>query len=224
MSEHLIPRHSKKQHAQDGQFDVFPSYKGGHTTIYGGYVWEYVGHHRLANKWGFAAQHRLVGEDIYGGPLPKGYVVHHCDENRTNNHPTNLEVMTQREHRSHHAKQTALRSKIPLDADKTKRLLSELGGIKPTARALGISHSTLRNRFPELCAPYQRTSPTKIDCPRDIERILLFASDPSVGLREAAQTLNMSARTIRRICDARSVPWVKQIRCDAGKKKPIRKG
>jgi hypothetical protein len=179
-------------------------------------VYEFVGQHPRANKWGFVAQHRLVGEDIHGGSIPKGYVVHHRDEIRTNNHPDNLEVMTSQAHRRRHAAQVASWCKVPLDVEKVKKLLAELGGIKPAARALGISHSTLRNRMPDLCLPYRRVSPTKIDNPRDIERILQFAADPHVGLREAAQTLNMSARTIRRICDARSVPWVKQIRSDAG--------
>jgi hypothetical protein len=50
-------------------FDVVPSYKGGHTTIHGGYVFELCPHHPLANVWGFVAQHRLVGEDLIGRPL-----------------------------------------------------------------------------------------------------------------------------------------------------------
>ncbi|MHC5826571.1 MAG: hypothetical protein ACYT04_64580, partial [Nostoc sp.] len=58
-----------KKHAPPGQFGVFPSYKGGHTTTYGGYVWEICPGHRLSNHWGFVAQHRLVAEDLLGRPL-----------------------------------------------------------------------------------------------------------------------------------------------------------
>jgi hypothetical protein len=48
-------------------------------------------------------QHRLVMERDLGRPLLKGEVVHHKDEDRLNNDLSNLELMTDAQHRSHHA-------------------------------------------------------------------------------------------------------------------------
>jgi len=210
----------KLQHAADRQFDVFPSYKGGHTTTYGGYVWEFVGDHPLANQWGFVAQHRLVGADLVGRPLEKGEVVHHRDNCRSNNDPSNLEVMSQYEHRRHHHEELGDLLRIPLTREQVRDALAASGGIKPAGRLLGCSHNTLRLRFADLCEPYQRVSPTSIDNPRDIERILEAAPRPDVGIHALADELKMSPRTLLRICERRGVKWVKKKRSDAGQHRP----
>lgn len=216
-----MPHHpngtEKQHHVAPGQFDVFPSYKGGHTTTYGGYVHEFAPGHPLASIWGFVAQHRLVGEDIVGRPLRKGEVVHHEDECRTNNDPANLRVMTQRQHRDHHNQRHSELMSIPLRRDEVVAALASTGSIKAAGRLLGCSHSTLRLRFPDLCAPYQRKSPTIIDNPRDIAAVLAAAPLPHVGLRELMQQVNMSSRTIFRLCQRHGVPWVKKARSDIGK-------
>lgn len=221
MAKSQHPHMQKKQHAAPGQWDVFPPCRGGHTTIYGGYVWEQCPGHPLANHWGFVAQHRLVGESMLGRPLHKGEVVHHKDRVRTNNTPGNLEVMSQAEHRRHHARCDS--NRIPITEQEARKALQETGGIKPAARALKVSHSTLRDRFPALCEPYRRATPTVIDNPRDIAEVLRMAADPSIGLREVALALRMSARTVMRICERRGVPWVKQIRSDTGRPRTNRK-
>jgi len=43
-------------------------------------------------------QHRVVAERMLGRKLRKGEIVHHIDENKKNNHPSNLLVMTQAQH------------------------------------------------------------------------------------------------------------------------------
>lgn len=207
-------RRNLKKHAPPGQFDVFPSYKGGRTTTYGGYVWESCPGHRLANHWGFVAQHRLIGEDILGRPMEKDEVVHHKDQVRTNNDLSNLEVMTRDAHRKLHSKLNRQHMQSPLSEDEVKQALKTHGSIKAAARSLGVSHSTVRNRFPELVAPYKRVSPTKIDDPRDIEKVLKAAPDPDIGLRELMKEVKMTASTILRICDRRGVKWVKKRRDD----------
>lgn len=54
----------------------------GHTTILmHKYVWEY-----------------------YNGKIPKGYEVHHIDRNRANNDISNLQLLTQEEHKALHSK------------------------------------------------------------------------------------------------------------------------
>ena len=71
------------------QLDVFPSYKGGRTCVYGGYVWEFRPGHHLQNDWGWVAQHRLVDvkstaelvlglyDQVHVGMLLVGVQCHH---------------------------------------------------------------------------------------------------------------------------------------------------
>jgi hypothetical protein len=48
------------------------------------------------------SQHRVVAEKMIGRKLSPDEVVHHKDNNRANNIPSNLEVMTRSEHTSLH--------------------------------------------------------------------------------------------------------------------------
>lgn len=46
--------------------------------------------------------HRLIWEDFYDCKVPKGYVIHHQDGNKTNNCILNLQLMSEKNHRSLH--------------------------------------------------------------------------------------------------------------------------
>lgn len=198
-----------KKSAYPPVFDVFPSYKGGCTLEYNGYVWEFLPGHHLQNLWGFVPQHRLVAEDTIGRRLLPGETVHHHDEVKTNNSPDNLGVMKSIEHRRYHAQRMgwACRAKITHD-DVVKALDGR--SIKNAARLLKVDVQTLRNRYPELLAPRQRASPTKIDNPRDIEIVLAAAPDPLVGLHETAKKAHMTGMTVLRICKRLGIKWVKK--------------
>ena len=65
-----------------------------------GYVWATVPDWYTGSRRNIKAQeHHLVACEKYGiTEIPKGYIVHHIDENKTNNHPDNLEMMTISEH------------------------------------------------------------------------------------------------------------------------------
>lgn len=192
-------------------FDEFPSYKGGCTTICDGYVFEFVGTHHLANRWGFVAQHRLVMEDKLGRPLIKGEHVHHMDHCPTNNDPNNLEAMSRADHLKLHRPALFRSRELILDPAKVEKLLAK-GGLKYAARQLHVHSQTLRNRFPELVAPYKRRRPTKIDDPKVIAFVIKVAADPSIGLRDVVNATGISAMTVLRICRRRGVMWVKQNR------------
>ena len=89
---------------------------GGISQHCDGYLYEKCPGHPFASK-GYVLQHRLVAEnhlrenypespcliDIDGQLYIKpGYVVHHEDEDRKNNVPSNLQVMTDSEHKKLH--------------------------------------------------------------------------------------------------------------------------
>lgn len=52
-------------------------------------------------EWG-RHQHRVVAEKMLGRKLKKGEIVHHIDNNKHNNNPKNLLVMTQAQHAALH--------------------------------------------------------------------------------------------------------------------------
>ena len=65
-----------------------------------------TGYYRItSSKEGnlFKSLHRLIYEEYYGA-IPKGYVIHHKDGNKTNNNITNLELLTHTQHASLHNK------------------------------------------------------------------------------------------------------------------------
>lgn len=51
-------------------------------------------------------QHRVVMEKVLGRKLDSKEIVHHKDENKHNNDPSNLEIMTQAEHARYHFKKS----------------------------------------------------------------------------------------------------------------------
>lgn len=79
------------------------NWKGGRTVASNGYVLVRVGvEHPLADVRGYAYEHRIVAEQKIGRSLRDDEVVHHKDEDKQNNHPDNLEVVTRPEHRREH--------------------------------------------------------------------------------------------------------------------------
>lgn len=57
-----------------------------------GYVLVYVPNHPRSNKAGCVHEHILVAEEALGKYLPAKSVVHHVDETKDNNSPTNLVI------------------------------------------------------------------------------------------------------------------------------------
>lgn len=67
-----------------------------------GYLYVYQPTHPMANKAGKVYVHRYVAQNFYGVELNSDLVVHHKDEDKLNNEPSNLEIMTYEEHSRHH--------------------------------------------------------------------------------------------------------------------------
>ena len=59
-------------------------------------------HHPAATQHGYVMEHRLVMEEVLGRILTKDEVVHHKNENKLDNRPDNLAIMTRSEHMKLH--------------------------------------------------------------------------------------------------------------------------
>lgn len=87
--------------------DIGP--RGGAVIVNGGY--KYIrkpGHPRARGHWGYVGEHVLVAEKHAGRLLEDWEVVHHKDENKLNNAPGNLEILSRGEHKKRHAKPASL--------------------------------------------------------------------------------------------------------------------
>ena len=83
-----------------------PNWRGGRSVNAQGYIKINVGtSHPMADKQGYAPEHRLVMAETLGRFLtPADGIVHHLDEDPQNNHPDNLELRSRAEHmRIHYA-------------------------------------------------------------------------------------------------------------------------
>lgn len=81
-------------------------WKGGKTMASNGYVLVRVGKdHPLSDVRGYAYEHRIVACEKLGRLLSSDEVIHHKDGNKTNNHPDNLEILSNKaEHGFRHRK------------------------------------------------------------------------------------------------------------------------
>ena len=74
-----------------------------------GYKWVTKRGHPNANGRGQLHEQVFVMSEMIGRALTAFEVVHHIDENPSNNHPDNLQLFaTKAEHNTHHARQRAL--------------------------------------------------------------------------------------------------------------------
>lgn len=79
-----------------------------------------IGHH-LADVRGYAYEHRLSAEAKLGRRLLPGEIVHHKDENKTNNDPNNLEIVTRQTHLVEHRRPGAPPLRMPGEANRLVR-------------------------------------------------------------------------------------------------------
>lgn len=73
-------------------------WKGGKYVSNHGYMLIYKPKHHRANSRGYVLEHVLVAELKYGREISNTEDVHHVDENKLNNHPDNLIVLSPSEH------------------------------------------------------------------------------------------------------------------------------
>ncbi len=96
LSRSRVTRRAAKQRIGVMSGDRNPAWKGGrHQRVDGYWVLRVDGADRL--------EHRVVMERAIGRALRADEFVHHRDGDRSNNDPSNLELMTQSDHVRHHA-------------------------------------------------------------------------------------------------------------------------
>lgn len=193
---------------------VMTPYTGGHTVTYGGYILELCPDHPKANMYGFVAQQRLVMERHMGRYLQAGEIVHHKNQNKIDNWPDNLQVCTRSEHQAihQHLRRLAGTDRCPLSEQTVSEALRKAGSLSGAAQILKCHTQTLRNRFLDICTPYIRRRPTKIDDPVSIQKILDVAHNDKKGYREVAKETGISYRTVQRICERNGIAWKKKSR------------
>lgn len=90
-----------EQAKREGRLSTFPLVRDG-KRAQGDYVAVYEPEHPLAAKGGYVLEHRKVVYDA-GIDVPKGYIVHHLNEDPSDNRLENLQVISRGEHsRLHH--------------------------------------------------------------------------------------------------------------------------
>jgi len=70
-----------------------------------GYWYICAPEHPNSSKQGYVAEHRLIMEAYIGRYLKPDEVVHHMDHDRSNNSLSNLQLMTDSEHKTLHARE-----------------------------------------------------------------------------------------------------------------------
>lgn len=78
----------------------------GKHVEYGGHIYRLHGKYfvrgvKKGDKYTYEYLHRAVYQDNFG-EIPKGFVVHHKDENTKNNIPENLMLLSNEGHTAHH--------------------------------------------------------------------------------------------------------------------------
>ena len=83
--------------------ELSPGWKGGRSKDFHGYIIVHSPNHPNKNNKGYIREHRLVMEKHLGRYLTKKEIVHHEDEDRSNNKLENLKLFKNKAaHTKHH--------------------------------------------------------------------------------------------------------------------------
>lgn len=92
--------------------------------------------------------HRVVYEAVTGQPIPEGMTINHIDEDKTNNHISNLNLMTLTENNNygtHNLRMRRTQSKPVAQYDKDGNLINVYMSSKEVHRQLGYCNSSINS-------------------------------------------------------------------------------
>lgn len=164
---------------------------------------EYSPDHPRASSAGRVFQHRLVMECVLGRLLEPGEQVHHKDHNRTNNDPSNLELVDPSAHATHHNDHRQYAG----DRLTEQQVREALDGrtMIEAAEVLGVNQSTIRRNFDHL-RPKRRSPGEPLD-PETLRLLAECAADPDVSLKEAGRRLGHSSQWVQKEKDRAGLEW-----------------
>ena len=102
-----------------------------HETKEGYYAHAFYGYYGIGKRK-YCTLHNYIYEK-YNGLIPKGYVIHHIDENKSNNNISNLQLISRKEHMDLHRKEMS-------EETKEKLAYEKLGNKNPMFGKFGKKH------------------------------------------------------------------------------------
>lgn len=168
-----------------------------------GYVMEYSPDHPRASSAGRIFQHRLVMECVLGRLLEPEEQVHHKDHNRTNNDPSNLEIVDASSHSTYHG----LQRPTVVDRLTEQQVREALDGrtMIEAAAILGVDQSTIRRQFGHV-RPKRRSPGEPLD-PETRRRLAECAADPGVSFYEAGRRMGRSHSWVQNMKNREGLEW-----------------
>ncbi|MCI0438168.1 MAG: HNH endonuclease [Chloroflexi bacterium] len=148
-------------------------------------------------------------EDYIGRKLRKTEVVHHVNHQKTDNRLENLQLMSTGEHARVHNALPNGAGKVDLTEEQVREAVQGRTTAE-AAKALGVNHQTLRNRFGYLLN--KRRSPHDLFDPHAIEMVRIAAQDPTLDIKTFAKQTGISASVSKKICEANSFQWIRKSR------------
>lgn len=135
-------------------------WKGGRRKRKDGYIVVYTPGHPHANK-NYVLEHRLVMERHLGRILEPDELVHHKNEDKSDNRIDNLELTNHADHARHHftGKRLPPRFVARVEKEALMEALARPLTLRECADLFGISYGSIRRHCEEYGIPFRRKSP-----------------------------------------------------------------